>query len=1114
MADQILEVTTDLADALTRVLGPPPPQPRLVDVLAAYLDSLSREYGLTTSAPDVGRAERPHAPSRALGLIGEFFADAELLEDEVRLGDTLYDLMSDLCEDLRSRKLLNERKPLTPIELMQLGQIYWNLDGTDSRPGLPIRPSEEFAIKVPRANADFASMVWSSRLKNGPAGLREHSFRVKGARLAVLMAERLVDLNPATANAPTGARFVFTSGVSTRRLSSVAWKEHRQPSATRMFTSRARAYFAIDSFEQDIRYLASQVQPEFGTAPKITDAPADELPASQLGGDAESASDSSIDPTEAWDQLLACAHMLPADFADLLGATSDWQDQFVPIRNRIMRGRPLRAEDLATAELYIQQLDSPRFSRTRSALERLRANRELQPRARPGSAVPERVLHNLPFADFDATGLLGREVQVDKVVSMLRQRRFPVVTLTGEGGIGKTALALEICYRLVDDPEPPFDMVLWTSLKSERLTTSGIREVSNAVRGVEGAAGVLGRAIDQTFQGRVRELAAMLEGSSTLVVIDNLETAQGKEVLQLVEALPASVEFLFTSRVGVGDLERREPVGPLPEASAATLFTEFSLNRGLTELAAWPAERVAGVVHQLRCSPLAIRWYVLSIEAGRTPSDVIRDQGELLRFCVQNVIDALSDDERLLVAVLRALGRPVSFDELAVISEIEIDTLRSGAQRLTQGSLLVHSQAADPDETDTLALSSTARAYLPATPSLDVTEAILQREVAYNQERERSRLGARGRYLDVNVIFERPAGDAPTAHLLRRALREDKSGRSREATSTIARAREINPGYFEVDRVDAVLASRRGDAARATTLYRSALDSCETDEERAWVGFFYAGHLARRAFDLPTAIAWAERSHATFGSFDSALQLGNLYVWDRRFAEGKEHVEAALKMVPGPRFERIATTSLVECFKRWSEADLATGLATAAVGRALSGAQLGLKLHGTDSTDEPLMRSILEAATAALNAANDAPNLAPSAAEHLTTVLSIVGADRRFRVLGPWNHLERATRSIATDRHPTLGPALMAAIAEPMEASTTSESDPSSHGVQLHGSIARIGPKYGFIAHADFPDKVFIHAGSLRWPTKLSDLSVGTLVEFTPYLNAAGEQQARDVSPV
>ena len=69
-------------------------------------------------------------------------------------------------------------------------------------------------------------------------------------------------------------------------------------------------------------------------------------------------------------------------------------------------------------------------------------------------------------------------------------------------------------------------------------------------------------------------------------------------------------------------------------------------------------------------------------------------------------------------------------------------------------------------------------------------------------------------------------------------------------------------------------------------------------------------------------------------------------------------------------------------------------------------------------------------------------------------------------------------------------------------------------GVQLHGSITRIGPKYGFIAHSDFPDKVFIHGGSLRWPTKLNDLAVGTLVEFTPYLNAAGEQQARDVRPI
>lgn len=791
--------------------------------------------------------------------------------------------------------------------------------------------------------------------------------------------------------------------------------------STSTITSRPRAYHAIDSVEQDLRqfiegHLLDRLPPEEVFGPAY-----DQLSARRAQHDVSEsvALTQHMYPQEAYDVLLRHAGALPADLAEVLQLNLGALDRFVAVRNRVMRGRPLQADDLDETASFIARLQSPHFRQTELALAQLASDEGWQPRPRVGSSPPERILHNLPSADFNETGLLGRQEQINDVVGRVKARRDRMFTLVGEGGIGKSALALEVCYRLADHPEPPFEAILWTSLKNEHLTPDGVQELSNAIRDIDGAALELGQAVDSTFQGTARGLAEALSEMTTLIVIDNLETVRGSEVVSLYDALPDTVSLLLTSRVGVGE-GRRIEVGPLEQDSAELLFRRFALARGLSQLADMALPEIADVLGQLRYSPLAIRWYILSIEAGRSPTDTLRNQEELLRFCVENVIDALGSDEKILLHVLRVLDRPVSFEELAVISDMEIDTMRRGAQRLTQSSLLVWTQFTGSDESELLALSSTARAFQRTATEPELTEDVVRRESAYkrDRERERERIADHGRYLDPNVIFERSPGDAPTAHLLWRALRENKSGYPDAASATMARARALNPEYFEVDRVDATLASFRKETARATELYRSALSSCRTEEQRSWVGYFFASLLARQVGDIAEAIRLTENAHRVFDSYDTALQLGNFYVWHHRFDEGKQLIESALERAPRkPRFKRIATTSLVECFQRWSEADLKARLPPAALDRALRGLHLGIELHNSDpaESDEQLMRSIVQALVAALKAVRQIAEPVPEAEESLAGVLRRLADDGRFSLLSTWPQLVHAVSSLTVE---------------------------------------------------------------------------------------------------
>jgi hypothetical protein len=235
----------------------------------------------------------------------------------------------------------------------------------------------------------------------------------------------------------------------------------------------------------------------------------------------------------------------------------------------------------------------------------------------------DRVLHNLPLPEFDETGLVGRSKEAQTLLAMLETRRDNVVTVVGEGGLGKTALAVKVLYDLIDSQKCPYEIVLWTSLKTEQLTAEGIESLTDVVRDMSGMAESLLAAVDVEEQGSLRDLALLLEGVPSLVVIDNLETTNAEEVLKLYDALPRSTRFLFTSRVGIGQLERRFELFALSLHDASHFFRITAHRRQLTPLARLDQESVEKIVNRLRRSPLAIKWFVMSV-----PALGLRHQGQ------------------------------------------------------------------------------------------------------------------------------------------------------------------------------------------------------------------------------------------------------------------------------------------------------------------------------------------------------------------------------------------------------------------------------------------------------------------------------------------------------
>lgn len=836
----------------------------------------------------------------------------------------------------------------------------------------------------------------------------------------------------------------------------------------------------VDSFESDmkqilLRYVLDHLEEN------------EALGASYERADARRQSDTGdevlaiteyLDMREAYDILNRHRLSLPADLADEIRAATVQLDRLVPIRNRVMHGRPLQPGDAEKATSACQSFTTRYWPSLRETLKRLAADSDWEPGLNGRvEAPPEKILHNLPMADFDDTGLVGRNQDCKKLVKYLIKRREPMVTVTGEGGIGKTSLALDVAYTLLDEPQSPYECILWTSLKVERLTAGGVVEIANAVRDITGAARQLGRVFDESFSGGVADLADALTGIETLLIIDNMETVTGAEIVSLYERLPDTVTYLLTSRIGVGEIERRYALQPLHVADAENLFRSFARTREQRHLASLSKGSLNEIILRLRYSPLAIRWYVLSVESGRQPLPTIHDQDALIEFCVRSVYEALTDIPRVILDTLYTLDRIATFDEIAVFTELAIDQLRGGVQSLIQGSLVTRKTDPDNELISRVQLTEAAQHFLKriAPPARGFGERILAREQDLRRDGERRRQEEAKRKLDPNVVSVRTPNDEPTAHLLGLALAMSRAGDIRKAREFVEKARSLNPEFWEVDRVEAFILSQNNQVDEATSLYRSALKQADVQAVPI-VSHHFAGHLLRKCYDSGLALQFATEAHEKLATSDTAQLLGNAHLRLGNYQIAQEYFEWSLDNLPRPgRLKLITMTSLITSWRRWSESLLDEQRHPAeAADKAYTGFSTGIKELDYGVADLKMAGATLECAKLFLRAVTESSSFPLDRSQMTARILDGVRRNSEiFERCAAWRHFPGRVGKL----HRISGvPSNIRRTCEELVNISTPRTLDDGSAPGLRGVISSWRGTFGFISHPDYLQGVFFPA--------------------------------------
>ncbi|WGV25717.1 tetratricopeptide repeat protein [Halotia branconii] len=301
---------------------------------------------------------------------------------------------------------------------------------------------------------------------------------------------------------------------------------------------------------------------------------------------------------------------------------------------------------------------------------------------------------------------VGRKVEIKRCLEALSpEERGWGVAIDGIGGMGKTALALEVAHKARD--QALFDAYLFVSAKTTWLSAEGVRQETLALSSLDSFcrefAKELGHADIVTMTDateRRRALLDALRGRRTLLIWDNLETLNTEEremIAEFLRKLPTPNKAIITSRRRTGESALTIRLDRLLEAEALELMqTKGRLYPRLAqELKTTKPEILTALYEAAGGNPLALDWtlgqvahkgYSLSVALERLRNAA--NSADLYGFLFADAAQTLSEKDRTVLSALVVFLTPAKTAALADATDLVITEIQVCLERLVTLSLV------------------------------------------------------------------------------------------------------------------------------------------------------------------------------------------------------------------------------------------------------------------------------------------------------------------------------------------------------------------------------------------------------------------------------------------
>ncbi len=298
----------------------------------------------------------------------------------------------------------------------------------------------------------------------------------------------------------------------------------------------------------------------------------------------------------------------------------------------------------------------------------------------------------------DTRDFTGWAEQVDEVVRLITAAAAssgtapPIVSLSGQAGVGKTTLAIHVAHRIGD--EFP-DGQLYANLRG--ADTPG-QDPAEVLAGFLRELGVAGTDIPEGIDERARMYRAHLAGQRVLVVLDN--AADEAQVRPLLPGSPGCA-VLVTSRSRMAALagSAAVPLGLMSPGQAAGLLTAII---GTTRAQAEP-DALAEITQLCGHLPLALRiagarlvsrpawkiaWFAARLRDESRRLDLLRAGDLEVRASFALSYQSRDETEKLAFRMLGLLGADFPAWNLAALLGTDVDDAEQLLEQLVDAVLV------------------------------------------------------------------------------------------------------------------------------------------------------------------------------------------------------------------------------------------------------------------------------------------------------------------------------------------------------------------------------------------------------------------------------------------
>lgn len=622
-------------------------------------------------------------------------------------------------------------------------------------------------------------------------------------------------------------------------------------------------------------------------------------------------------------------------------------------------------DDLIGCVEWVITILGPQGNELRLVLEGIRDNPEIYAQEIPEEFILSikpsdqyKIPNNLPPMDYEYDGgFVGRRNErQDLKKKLLNKRIFPLITISGAGGVGKTALAHHICDEILQKQVSAFEALIWISAKKDRLTVTGIEDIEPTAQSFEEVLD----AILKTFgfdeyverpTNEKRELVrdVILEDTEEgiLLVIDNLETIlHDTELVDFIKEVPLPNKVLITSRLGLGEIEKRVPLKEMSPSDAIDLFRRIAIEKSIRKLAQLPHETIKVYVERMSAYPLVIKWVVgqaaINKDIERLVQTINSTESDISKFCFEYIYNVLlSDNSKNVLLCLASSDEELTQAALMHVVELTAQDFEDVMLELELASLVIPDQRKDPNEQRVI----TRYGILPLTKAYLLSRGESRREIKEKLQSiqnliETSQRARRMYELSLEYYGAVTEPELIASKHIATAFTRNQAGDYLGALDALRRAEEIAPTFSTIFRSRAVIESENENYDSAVQMFEKAIQ-LRPDDSVTW---FHWGRLEKDLINYERARANLNRALEFVEHKPTVLiELGNVETRDSNFTKAIDYYNSAIDILKNDettitdREIIIAYTALAKAYSRWAEVYERDGQPEMAIEKATAG---------------------------------------------------------------------------------------------------------------------------------------------------------------------------------